>query len=148
MNCGGHLPDLASEFARSPLKSFSSMWFLRSFPTPESAWLFRRQNVDFSLTEPARNLGADVLLSKAKRFFAMRTLGVTVGFGNMRRGRIQSEIGRAEFALNSLTQVFSIDFQLLMAARTFDEQPDGGDFDQTVDLLKRYERWDFNAVFL
>lgn len=65
----------------------------------------------------------------------MGALGVTVGVNHGRTGGIKPEIGRAEFALHPLTQIFPINLQFLMAARAFNEQTEGGDFDQAVDLL-------------
>ena len=103
--------------------------------------------MDLALTKPAGNLEADVLFGETERLFAVRSLRIRIGFDDRGAVGVQSKIGRAEFALHPLTQVFSVDFQFLMAARAIDEQPDGGDFNQAVDLLKRYERWNFDAIF-
>jgi hypothetical protein len=101
--------------------------------------LFRVHDVHFSLAEPARDFQAQILVGKSKSLFAVWTLSITVRFRDLGRSRIETKIGRAEFTLDPLTQVFPIDLQFLMAARAFHEQPGGGYFDHTLHLLKRHK---------
>ena len=104
------------------------------------------QDVNFSLTEPAGDLRADVFVRKPESFFAVRTLSVGIGLQDVLTGGIEAKIGRAILALDSLAQVLAIDFQFLLALRACYKQADGCDFNQAIHLLKRNERRNFNAV--
>jgi hypothetical protein len=91
-------------------------------------------NLHFAVAESTGDFFPDVFGSESQRFIAVRALGIRIGFDHIRAFRIEPKIGRTEFALDSLAEVFPIDLEFLMALLTFDEQAHGSYFHQAFNL--------------
>lgn len=102
--------------------------------------------MDFASAEAASHLGAQVFGRKPKCLPAVWTRAVGISLLDLRAVRYEAEIGFAEFALHSLSDVLPVDLQFLATARTVNKQPDRYQFDQAFDLLKRKKCRHFHAV--
>jgi hypothetical protein len=102
----------------------------------------------FAATEPAGDTNPDVFASKSQFLLAMGALRIDIRLRDGRLGRIETEIGRAELALDPLTQVLPIDLQFLRTLRAIDEQPDRMNLDHGINLWQRNKCRNLNTVAL
>ena len=96
--------------------------------------------------EAAGDFDSDVLLGKPQLLLTVRALGKDIGLADVGTGGVEAEVGVAELALDSLTQVLAVDFQFLSTFRAAHEQARGDDFDHRVKLLQWDEDGNFDAV--
>ena len=119
-----------------------------SLGAPSASSFLRGKNVNFSSAKAAGGTDAKVLHCESQFLLAVRAFGIDIGLDHGRVGRIEAEVGRAEFTLDPLTQILSVDLQFLIALRTTHEHAGWFDFNHGVNLLKWDESRNLNAVML
>jgi hypothetical protein len=76
----------------------------------------------------------------------MRASSIRISGCHRRAGRIKAKIGGTKFTLNSLTQVFAMDFQLFSTTAALDVPSIRYQFHQRIDFLQGEKCWDFHAT--
>ena len=102
--------------------------------------------MNFSLTKPTSNFRANIFAIESQRFVAMRAGSIRIGGSHLRARRIKAKIGCTKFTLNSLTQVFAMDFQLFSTAAALDVPSIRYQLHQRIDLLQGEKCRNFHAT--
>ena len=103
-------------------------------------------DVELASAVAAGDFDADVLLGESQVLFAVRTLGIDIGFADIGAVGVEVESGLTELALHVLTDVLPIDLEFLRTLRATREEARRNDLDHRAEFLQRDEDGNFHTV--